>query len=115
MGMFDELRCSADIGELTGVLCQTKSIDNFLEFDWVDPKGYLWKQNYHGRTDYWFDGETLKAGPNGHHGRYTRCYLTRYISIYKDMNQKCTLHFDEGKLKGYKYVRDEIFEDLRGF
>ena len=41
MGMFDELKCSADIGELTNVKCQTKDIDNVMSFFWVDPFFFL--------------------------------------------------------------------------
>ena len=50
MGMFDEVRCSAPIGELTDVLTQTKDIsDDYFEggtmsFYWIDPSGQMWGQ-----------------------------------------------------------------------
>ena len=85
MGMFDELKCSADIA-FTGVLCQTKSIDN-SEFHWVDPgdtygNQTILVQQITGLME-------TKAGPNGKHGRY-QMLSYKVCKYYKDMNQKCT-------------------------
>ena len=50
MGMFDEVKCSAPIGELTNVLTQTKDIsDDYWEggtmsFYWIDPSGLCGQQ-----------------------------------------------------------------------
>ena len=46
MGMFDEIKCSANIAQMTNVSCQTKDLENLLGFYWVDPSGQLWFPDY---------------------------------------------------------------------
>ena len=48
MGMFDEIKCSANIAQMTNISCQTKSLENLFGFFWVDPAGQLWFPDYAG-------------------------------------------------------------------
>ena len=117
MGMFDEVRCSAPIGELTNVLTQTKDIsDDYWEggtmsFYWIDPSGYMWATDYSGTYDFVLDGARYTTIRTKNKGRFFPLNLTRSIEIYD-----CTVHSDgyvdttrcelricEGRLINYKY------------
>ena len=122
MGMFDYFKCSADIGELTNVDCQTKDIFDdvcgTMSFYWVDPSGMLWYPDYAGTQDFvenpnedapiWLQ---YHMESNGNKGRVVRSYLTKTIEIYTSRTQPdgivdfdtCTLIFSAGILQGGSY------------
>lgn len=129
MGMFDTIKCSYDIGELTDVECQSKNIDDWggtMSFYWVDPNGRLWSPRYDGTYDFVptespFFPELGKGNlshvkylgtkPNGNHGKYQFVSMTRCIEIYRcdsqaDGYSECSvafLEFYRGQLKDYSY------------
>ena len=117
MGMFDEVKCSAPIGELTNVLTQTKDIsDDYwdggtMSFYWIDPSGHMWATDYSGTYDFVFDGARYTTIRTKNKGRLFPLNITRSIEIYD-----CTVHADgyvdttrcelrvcEGRLINYKY------------
>ncbi len=127
MGMFDEIKCSSNIGELTNVVCQTKDIDYYyggnLSFYWVDPSGALFFIDYTGTHDYFenidpnvsvFD--KVRFVPNGNHGRCGPTTLTRDIVVYNSKTHpdglvdlvKCKLSFVSGKLLDFSYINNFI-------
>ena len=126
MGMFDDVKCSYNIGELTNVSCQTKDMDPFggtMSFYWVDPTGALWTTDYLGTSSIEIvEGENLKPWeklkyiPTGVHGRVTRVWITDYVEIYEYKTQadgvvdcvRCRLHFVDGILQEYKYINNHI-------
>ena len=115
--MFDEVRCSAPIGELTDVLTQTKDIsDDYLEggtmsFYWIDPSGHMWGADYSGTYDFVFDGVKYTTVRTKNRGKLYPVNLTRKIEIYNYTMQAdgyvegvtCELRIFEGKLINYKY------------
>lgn len=116
MGMFDEIKCSANIGELTNAECQTKDIDNVMSFFWVDPLGQLWSTDYSGTQDIHYHKDKPFYGlidyrPNGNKGKVYRVYLTDYVNIYSGKSTPdaycemvtCRLHFIDGVLQSYSY------------
>lgn len=115
MGMFDDFKCSTDIGVLTNLNCQTKDIDRFaggtMSFYWVDPSGQMWSPDYSGTTDFLMDGKKIKYISNGNHGKLRPVYITDYVEVYTSITQPdglvdwytCRLHFIEGKLVSYMY------------
>ena len=121
MGMFDDFKCSYNIGELTNVPCQTKDMDPFggtMSFYWIDPDGLLWSPDYLGTTAIELvEGEDLKPWekikhiPTGVHGRVSRVYMTDYVEIYSYHTHPdgvvdcsiCRLHLVNGKLESYSY------------
>ena len=116
MGMFDDIKCSADIGELTNRGCQTKDIYNVMSFFWIDPSGYMWTSDYSGTQDFHFVEGTevwrsLRHVPNGNKGKVHRVYLTDYVTIYDTKTApdgltelvECRLHIVDGVLQSYKY------------
>jgi len=117
MGMFDEVRCSAPIGELTNVLTQTKDItDDYWEggtmsFYWIDPSGQIWGADYSGTYDFVFDGARYTTVKTKNRGKLYPMTLTRKIEIYNYTMQAdgyvegviCELRICEGKLINYKY------------
>ena len=121
--MFDYVRCSKDIGELTDVECQTKDIDPWgggtMTFYWIDPAGAIWYSDYTGISDFVeVDDPNLpewrkyKAIPNGTHGKVLRHIITDYVTIYTSKtspdglveNVECRLHFINGILQDYNYI-----------
>ena len=127
MGMFDYLRCSKDIGELTDLECQTKDIDPWaggtMTFYWIDPAGAIWTADYSGTADFKFnDGddvplwEKVKVIPNGNKGKIYRHIITDYVTIYRSKTEAdglvdfttCRLHFVDGILQDYKYINKNI-------
>ena len=126
MGMFDDIKCSAEIGALTNVNCQTKEIDRYaggtMSFYWVDPNGLLWTADFSGTADFVFDNNSpsllsrLKCIPNGNRGKVVPVYLTDYVTIYSSVTHpdglvdwaECRLHFIEGKLQGFRYINNCI-------
>lgn len=117
MGMFDFIRCSANIGELTDSDCQTKDIDKYyggtLAFYWVDPNGMLFYIDYSGTCDY---VDNFKCIPNGNHGRCGPTTLTRDVVIYQTKTQpdgyvdlvECKLTFASGVLQDFSYINNFI-------
>ena len=120
MGLFDELKCSYNIGELTNVTCQSKNIDDWggtMTFYWVDPAGRLWTPDYSGTYNFasmegkFDDIKYLKSVPNGNHGKYSHVNMTRTIEIYDVRTHPdgltdwvtCYLTFCEGVLVDYMY------------
>ena len=115
MGMFDELRCSSNIGELTNVLCQTKDIDPWeggsMSFYWIDPSGQMWGADYTGTYDFVFDGVRYTTVRTDTRGKLYPLEITRNIEIYDYKLQAdgyvervtCELRIFEGKLINYKY------------
>ena len=126
MGMFDDIKCSYNIGELTNVACQTKDMDPFggtMSFYRVDPAGELWTTDYLGTTsieivegDNLKPWERLKHIPTGVHGRVTRVWLTDYVEIYNYKTHPdglvdpttCRLHFIDGVLQDFTYINNCI-------
>lgn len=116
MGMFDELKCSANIGDLTNARCQTKDIDNVLAFFWIDPAGILWTADYSGTQDIHYRKDkplyaSIEYKPNGNKGKVHRVPITRYVTIYDSRTApdgysefiQCTLHIVDGVLQSYVY------------
>lgn len=126
MGMFDNIKCSYDIGELTNVDCQTKDMDPFggtMTFYWIDPAGATWTTDYLGTCSIEIlEGEDLKPWkrlkyiPTGVHGRVTRVWMTDYIEIYHHKTHpdgvvdltRCRLHFIDGILQDFTYINNSI-------
>ena len=123
MGMFDYVRCSKDIGELTDVECQTKDIDPWMggtmTFYWIDPAGAIWYADYTGTSDFVESNEPdlrpwerIKAVSNGNHGKFLRHNITDYVTIYRydsspdglSESVECRLHFIDGILQDYNYI-----------
>lgn len=117
MGMFDEVKCSAPIGELTNVLTQTKDIsDDYwdggtMSFYWIDPSGYMWATDYSGTYDFEFDGITYNIVKTNNRGKLYLLDITKNIVIYDCKVQadgyidmvECELRIYEGRLVNYKY------------
>ena len=120
MGMFDTIKCSYNIGELTDVECQSKNIDDWggtCTFYWVDPSGRLWSPSYAGTYDFvpvkgkYPDVKYLNTIPNGNHGRYMPVDMTRCIEMYTSHTHAdgylelttCYLTFYQGLLTDYLY------------
>jgi hypothetical protein len=117
MGMFDSIKCSAPIGELTNVNAQTKDIaDDFWEggtmsFYWIDPSGHMWATDYTGTYDFVFDGTRYTTIRTKNKGRLFPLFITRSIEIYDCTVQadgyvdttRCDLRVCEGRLINYKY------------
>lgn len=119
MGMFDEIKCSANIGELTNIRCQTKDIDNVLAFFWIDPAGILWTPDYSGTQDIHYRKDkplfgsigSIEYKPNGNKGKVRRAPLTKYVTIYDSKTSpdgysefiECVLHIVDGTLQSYVY------------
>ena len=127
MGMFDYLKCSADIGALKNIECQTKDIEEFIggtmSFYWVDPVGALWYVDYTGTADFAINDDEdtpiwrrMKIVPSGRKGKVSRCTLTKYICVYASKAAPdgllewdyCRLHFVEGVLEDFKYINKHI-------
>lgn len=124
--MFDDIKCSYDIGILTDVDCQTKDMDPYggtMSFYWVDPAGVLWTTDYQGTSAIEFvEGENLKPWerikhiPTGVHGKVSSVYLTDYVEIYSYNTHpdgvvdhyRCRLHFIEGVLQDFSYINNSI-------
>lgn len=125
--MFDSIRCSANIGELTNADCQTKDIDFYyggtLSFYWVDPSGALFYIDYSGTCNYYENLDEnvpvwnkIKFIPNGTHGRCGPTTLTKDIVIYQAKTQpdgivdlvKCKLSFVSGMLQDFSYINNFI-------
>jgi len=120
MGMFDLIKCSANIGELTDVECQTKDIDGYdeggtMSFYWVDPNRVLWYPDYSGTYDFKRNESSDKLlwvrNRNGNRGKVVRSYLTKVIEVYASKTQpdglvdfvSCILNFDNGVLQENYY------------
>ena len=128
MSMFDTVKSSYNIGELTNVECQSKNIDDWggtCTFYWVDPSGRLWTPNYNGTYDFVPEEgpfpelgkgrlratKYLGTKPNGNHGKYQHVPMTRCIEIYRCASQadgypECSsvhLEFYRGQLMDYTY------------
>ena len=120
MGMFDDIKCSAEIGALTNVSCQTKEIDRYaggtMSFYWVDPSGQMWTADFSGTTDFLVDGKKIKYISSGKNGKVVPVYLTDYVTIYSSVTHpdgmvdwaECRLHFIEGKLQDFRYINNCI-------
>lgn len=124
MGMYDDFKCSANIGALTNVDCQTKDMDPFggtMSFYWVDPAGILWTPDYTGCNSIEFDNGAplrgrIKLVKTGKHGRFCRAYTTNYVTIYNYVTQPdgitdwihCKLHFVMGELQDFSYINNHI-------
>ena len=119
MSLFDTVKCSYNIGELTNVECQSKNIDDWggtMTFYWIDPAGYFWTPNYAGTYDFVDTGvkngiQYYDTTPNGNHGKYVHVPMTRCIEIYRcdtqaDGYTECTMAFLEfyrGKMTDWMY------------
>ena len=115
--MFDEVKCSAPIGELTNVLTQTKDIsDDYWEggtmsFYWIDPSGYMWATDYSGSYDFQLIDGRYTPIKNKNKGRLYQLDITKNIEIYNCNVQSdgyvdttlCELRLYEGKLINYRY------------
>ena len=125
MGMYDDIKCSYDIGKLTNRECQSKEFDYYggtMSFYWVDPNGLLWTPDYNGTMaiEYIDSDEPIwrriKYTPTGVHGRFQRVYKTDYVTIYTcDIHENgyteyidCRLHFVNGVLKDFKYLNTQL-------
>ena len=127
MGMFDSIKCSANIGALTDITCQTKDIDPIeggsMSFYWVDPNGMLWSTDYTGCTSMSYKsipGEPIWRNitylPTGTHGRVYRVYINYSVKIYDVLTQpdgyqdttECLLHFNAGELQNFSYINNSI-------
>ena len=119
MSLFDTVKCSYNIGELTNVECQSKNIDDWggtCSFYWVDPAGRLWTPSYAGTYDFVETDKKegirfLDTVPNGNHGKYQHVPMTRCVEIYRCQSQadgypECSsvhLEFYRGQLMDYMY------------
>ena len=117
MGMFDEVKCSAPIGELTNILTQTKDIsDDYwdggtMSFYWIDPSGYMWATDYSGSYDLKLVDGRYTPVKNKNRGRTYKLSITKNIEIYDYKIQSdgyvdgvvCELRLNQGRLVNYKY------------
>ena len=115
--MYDEVKCSAPIGELTDVLTQTKDIsDDYwdggtMSFYWIDPLGYMWGVDYSGTYDLELSGIRYIPVKNKNKGRLYPLDITKSIEIYECKVQAdgyidtilCELRLHQGKLINYRY------------
>ena len=115
--MFDEVKCSAHIGELTNVITQTKDIsDDYWEggtmsFYWIDPAGYIWATDYTGSYDFQLINGRYTPVKNKNKGRLYIPNITKNIEIYDCKVHAdgyvdtviCELRMNQGKLINYKY------------
>jgi len=129
MGMYDTFRSSYDLGpRFTNVECQTKDLNSFMDYYWMDPSGQLWITDYTGTSELqedpnWVDDGTLKSAlfkykvkSTGKHGKVKPVELTDYVTVYNyrgnesyDDAPLCRLHFVRGKLQDYQIAtRKEI-------
>lgn len=130
MGMFDCIKCSAPIGALADVECQTKDIDSLdggtMSFYWVDPNGCMWTTDYSGCTSVAFfkddaddistSWDRLEYRSTGVRGKVYRVYITGRILMYNIMTHpdglhdttECYLDFEDGILKNYRYINNFI-------
>lgn len=114
MGMFDEIKCSYNIGQLTDQQCQTKDLHNLFSFFWIDPTGQLWYPNYAGTYDISIHDSKLKARRNGVKGRLEPQYHTGYITIYESNVEadgftnwiECRLTLVSGKVQDFSYINN---------
>ena len=114
MGMFDLIKCSADIAQLTNLECQTKDLQNLFVFYWVDPSGRLWHPDYADTYDVKVSANEVKVISSGIKGKMRPYIYTGDIKIgeaktssdgYVDWVE-CKLTFVEGKLKDFIYINN---------
>ena len=124
MGMFDELKCSFNIGELTNVLCQTKDIDPWeggtMSFYWIDPAGQMWATDTSGCTAIEYKDANgplwnrIKYVPTGLKGRIYPLDLTRELEIYRTVTHPdgyvettyCQLLILKGTVEYFEYINN---------
>ena len=124
--MFDYVKCSYNIGELTNVECQTKDIDSCeggtMSFYWIDPTGRLWTTDCTGcssieytvgTTEPW---KRIKYVPTGVHGTVYSLDISRKIELYNVTCQAdgyqeltcCDLYFVRGRIEYFEYINNHI-------
>jgi len=114
MGMFDEIKCSANIEQMTNIYCQTKDLENLLVFFWVDPSGHLWQPDYSGTYDIKITDSKIKSVRSGLNGRMRPYIYTGTVNIYNSHTHpdgyvdwvECKLTFVEGKLQDFIYINN---------
>jgi len=114
MGMFDEIKCSANIAQMTNISCQTKDLENFFGFYWVDPSGQLWHPDYSGTYDIKVSDSNIKAVRSGLNGKMRPYIYTGSVNIYDSHTApdgyvdwvECKLTFVEGKLQDFIYINN---------
>jgi len=116
VGFFDNFRSSYDLGELTNVQCQTKSLDpemgGTLSQYWLAPNGMLYLIDYSNTANFVpvCDNEgnvkNYSFVPNGNHGTVRFYYMTGDVEIYPESHTsswedcpRARLHFLEGMLQ----------------
>ena len=128
MGMFDYVKCSANIGALTDIGCQTKTIEGIIDgtmsFYWVSPGGLMYIIDYSGTTDFVENTDSDDAPiwlhyhmvPNGNRGKVSPYLLSKDIVIYDSITQAdgyvdwifCKLEFMDGILQKFQYINNGI-------
>ncbi len=124
MGMFDYVKCSYNIGELTNVECQTKDIDPLvggtMSFYWIDPAGHLWTTDHSGCSAIEYGvGEgalwkRIKYVPTGVKGKVYAVDISREVEIYDTVTHPdgyaettfCQLLFVRGTLEYFEYINN---------
>lgn len=114
MGMFDEIKCSANIAQMTNISCQTKDLESIFGFYWVDPSGQLWHPDYSGTYDIKVSDSSIKAIRSGLKGRMRPYIYTGSVNIYDSHTApdgyvdwvECELIFVEGKLQTFTYINN---------
>ena len=114
MGMFDLIKCSANIAQLTNLECQTKDLDNLFGFYWVDPSGCLWHPDYSATYDIKVSNSEVRSVSSGLNGKMRPYIYTGDIKIGESKTSpdgyvdwvECKLTFVEGKLKDFIYINN---------
>ena len=126
--MFDYVKCSASIGALTDVVCQTKTVEKVIHgtmsFYWIDPSGQMYIVDYTGTTDFRENCDSDDAPiwlhyhmvPSGNKGKVSPYLLTGDVVIYDSVTQAdgynewtyCKLQIEEGILQNFRYINNDI-------
>jgi len=126
--MFDYFKCSSNIGALTDIGCQTKTIEGIIDgtmsFYWVSPGGLMYIVDYSGTTDFVENTDSDDAPiwlqyhmvPNGNRGKVSPYLLSKDIVIYDSVTQAdgyvdwvfCKLEFMNGVLQKFQYINNDI-------
>ena len=92
-GLFDYVRCSMDIGQLTNVTCETRSLGGNCSRYWISPAGELFVIDYEGTHDFviiteddpeydrQFPWRNTDIQKNGLHGSVSPVNFSGYLDL----------------------------------
>jgi hypothetical protein len=82
MGIYDTIHSSYDLGPgFWNRELQTKDLDGYMTYNWIDPKGHLWTIDHSG-TYAFEDNGTFKVVKSINRGKVTPYTLTKQIELY---------------------------------